>query len=65
VSDRHRKTHHTREVVDPYAEGWDARTISVKSGAPISNPYSPRSRDAELWTQGWKDFEDNEANPED
>jgi hypothetical protein len=34
-----RKGHHTSEVGDPYAEGWEARDRSPTGGLTPSNPY--------------------------
>jgi hypothetical protein len=50
-----RKKHHSHEVDDPYAEGWDAR-LAWRGGDKPENPYagttSPKSND---WQLGWDD----------
>jgi hypothetical protein len=68
-----RKSHHTHEVTDAYAEGWDARLAQAPNVLLPANPYdslpplptrkqseersAARSRDADLWRDGWADCE--------
>ena len=66
-----RKAHHTHEVTDAYAEGWDARRAWRRGSPEPENPYENvpealtrkrsearrelQSHDAVLWREGWVD----------
>jgi hypothetical protein len=67
-----RKPHHTHEINDAYAEGWDARTAWHSSQPKPMNPFvaptqlvrkqsegrqSTQRLDVEQWQGGWDDCE--------